>query len=37
LSSDEINDLTYFIGIVVVCSGLGRLFSRIKVGSGGKY
>ena len=33
----EIKDLIYFIGIVVVCSGLGRLYSRIKVGSGGKY
>jgi hypothetical protein len=33
----EINDLIYFIGIVVIFSGLGRLYSRIKVGSGGKY
>ena len=33
----EIKDLIYFIGIVVIFSGLGRLYSRIKVGSGGKY
>ncbi len=32
----EVNDLIYFIGIVVVFSGLGRLYS-IKVGSAGKY
>lgn len=31
------NDLIYFIGIVVIFSGLGRLYSRIKVGSAGKY
>ena len=29
--------LIYFIGIVVIFSGLGRLFSRVKVGSAGKY
>jgi len=29
--------LIYFVGIVVVFSGLGRLYSRIKVGSAGKY
>jgi hypothetical protein len=33
----EVNDLIYFIGIVVMFSGLGRLYSRIKVGSAGKY
>lgn len=33
----QINELIYLIGIVVVFSGLGRLYSRIKVGSGGKY
>lgn len=33
----EIEDLVYFIGIVVICSGLGRLYSRIRVGSAGKY
>lgn len=31
------NNIIYFIGIVVVFSGLGRLYSRIKVGSAGKY
>lgn len=33
----EVNDLIYFIGLVVFFSGLGRLYSRIKVGSAGKY
>jgi len=32
-----INDLIYFLGIVVCCSGLGRLYSRIKLGPGGNY
>jgi hypothetical protein len=34
---NEIQGLIYFIGIVVIFSGLGRLYSRIKVGSGGNY
>ncbi|MEO8854662.1 MAG: DUF4345 domain-containing protein [Ginsengibacter sp.] len=29
--------LIYFIGLVVVFSGLGRLYSKTKVGSAGKY
>jgi hypothetical protein len=33
----EINDLIYFIGIVVIFSGLGRLYSRIKVGPSTNY
>ncbi len=33
----EVTDLIYFIGIVVIFSGLGRLYSKIKVGSAGKY
>jgi hypothetical protein len=33
----EVNGMLYFIGIVVIFSGLGRLYSRIKVGSAGKY
>lgn len=33
----DVNNLIYFIGIVVVFSGLGRLYSRIKVGSAGQY
>lgn len=33
----EVNELNYFLGIVISCSGLGRLYSRIQVGSGGKY
>lgn len=33
----KLNDLIYFIGIVVIFSGLGRLYSRIKVGSAGRY
>ena len=32
----QLNQLIYFIGIVVVFSGLGRLYSKIKVGSAGK-
>jgi hypothetical protein len=34
---NEIHELIYFIGIVVVFAGLGRWYSRIKVGSAGKY
>lgn len=33
----EANDFIYCIGIVVVFSGLGRLYSRTKVGAAGKY
>lgn len=33
----EIHELIYFLGLVVIFSGLGRLYSRIKVGSAGKY
>lgn len=33
----QLNNLIYFIGLVVIFSGLGRFYSRIKVGSGGKY
>jgi hypothetical protein len=33
----QINGLVYLIGLVVICSGLGRLYSRTKVGSAGKY
>jgi hypothetical protein len=33
----EVGDLIYFIGLVVIFSGLGRLYSRIRVGSAGKY
>lgn len=31
------HELIYLIGIVVVFSGLGRLYSRTKVGSAGSY
>lgn len=37
LNLQELSGLIYFIGIVVIFSGLGRLYSRIKVGSAGKY
>ena len=30
-------EVVYYIGIVVVFSGLGRLYSKMKVGSAGKY
>jgi uncharacterized membrane protein YagU involved in acid resistance len=33
----EVHDLIFCIGIVVIFSGVGRLYSRIKVGSAGKY
>jgi hypothetical protein len=33
----ELHSLIYFIGLVVIFSGLGRLYSRTKVGSAGKY
>lgn len=33
----EINELVYFLAFPIVFSGLGRLYSRIKVGSAGKY
>lgn len=33
----QIHELIYFIGIVVIFSGLGRLYSRSRVGSAGKY
>ena len=33
----EIQDLIYFIGIVVISSGLGRLYSRIRVGAAETY
>ena len=36
-SFHKTGDLIYFIGLVVVFSGLGRLYSRIKVGSAGNY
>jgi len=35
--SNHAGDLLYFIGIIVLFSGLGRLYSRIKVGSPGVY
>src|SRR6188508_796988 len=37
LNFNKVDDLIYFIGIVVVFSGLGRLYSSIKVGSAGRY
>lgn len=37
IHSGEVGDLLYFIGITVLFSGLGRLYSRIKVGSPGTY
>lgn len=33
----DINTVVYFLGIPIVFSGLGRLYSRLKVGSAGKY
>jgi hypothetical protein len=33
----KVNDLIYFIGLVVIFSSLGRLYSKTKVGSAEKY
>lgn len=33
----EINDLVCFLGIPIIFAGIGRLYSRIKVGSAGRY
>lgn len=32
----ELRDIIYFIGIVVICSAAGRLYSTMKVGSAGR-
>lgn len=32
-----IGQVPYFLGVIVAFSGLGRLYSRAKVGSAGKY
>lgn len=37
LHLEAAGNIVYCIGIVVVFSGLGRLYSRSKVGSAGKY
>lgn len=37
IHSRQMSDLICFVGVVVICSGLGRLYSRIKVGSPGSY
>ncbi|MBS1730652.1 MAG: DUF4345 domain-containing protein [Bacteroidetes bacterium] len=34
---ETVGNLVYFIGFVVLCSGLGRLYSRMKLGSAGNY
>lgn len=31
------HELIYFLGLIVIFSGLGRLYSRLKVGTAGKY
>lgn len=33
----RIHELIYYIGIVIVLAGFGRVFSKINVGSAGKY
>src|SRR5215831_15102777 len=33
----ETQSLVYFIGIVVIFSGLGRLYSRVRAGNAGTY
>lgn len=34
---NKINELVYLLGIIVCFSGLGRLYSRVKMGPGGTY
>ena len=33
----SLHDIIYFVGFVIVCAGLGRLYSSVQVGSAGKY
>ncbi len=33
----EVNELIYLLGIVVICSGLGRLYSRLKMNKSTTY
>ncbi len=33
----DAGNVIYFLGLMVVFSGIGRLYSRLKVGSAGKY
>lgn len=37
VNHSAIGNLPYCLGTIVIFSGLGRLYSRIKVGSAGKY
>jgi len=37
IQSSGAGDLLYFIGVIVFFSGVGRLYSRLKVGSAGTY
>jgi len=37
LNLNKVNELIYFIGIAIIFSGLGRMYSRFRVGSAGKY
>lgn len=32
-----LGNMIYFLGLAVICSGLGRFYSRVKLGSAGKY
>ena len=33
----ELHDIIYFLGLPIIFSGIGRFYSRIKVGSAGNY
>ncbi|MBS1747225.1 MAG: DUF4345 domain-containing protein [Bacteroidetes bacterium] len=37
LHLEEVGNIVFSIGVVVIFSGIGRLYSRSKVGSAGKY
>ncbi|GAB3361032.1 hypothetical protein GCM10027566_27190 [Arachidicoccus ginsenosidivorans] len=34
---DQSDYLVYFLGVIVLCSGLGRLYSRLKIQSSSSY
>ncbi|HTO15105.1 MAG TPA: DUF4345 domain-containing protein [Edaphocola sp.] len=34
---EHLGNIVYFLGIIVGCSGLGRGYSRYKIGSAGRY
>lgn len=37
LYTSDLGSMIYIFGVTVICSGLGRAYSRFKLGSSGKY